>query len=72
MPRIKWRLALEKRFIVINAPMGSGKTEQLRNLVRYLERSNIQNKKPNLLPRILVVTFRQLLAQQLAERFGFL
>jgi Origin of replication binding protein len=72
MPRIKWRLALEKRFIVINAPMGSGKTEQLRNLVRYLEHSNIENNKPDLLPRILVVTFQQLLAQQLAERFGFL
>jgi hypothetical protein len=37
-----------------------------------LEHLNIENNKPDLLPRILVVTFRQLLAQQLAERFGFL
>ena len=59
---IKWQEWLEKKWAVIDAPMGSGKTEQLANLMRVLNQPCYERK------RVLVVTFRVALAHQMSKR----
>ena len=54
---------LSKKWTVLDALMGSGKTEELANLVKHLKLPSDQRK------RILVVTFRMSLAYQMAKRF---
>jgi Origin of replication binding protein len=64
MPDVNWGECIgKKKVIVINAPMGSGKTEQLMKLVEYLDENEASS-------RLLVISFRELLARQQASRLG--
>ena len=59
---LPWKRWLEKcKFIIVDAPMGSGKTHQL-------ERLAIRQKSDN--KSILVITFRVSLAYQMAKRLN--
>ena len=60
---IKPDFFLSKKWSIIDAVMGSGKTEELMRFVDYLRLPNYNRK------RILVITFRISLAQQIAKRF---
>ena len=64
---VQWRSFLyERKFIVIDAPMGSGKTQELARLGWLIEQE-ARKKKPQ---TVLVVTFRVSLATQLAVRLS--
>jgi Origin of replication binding protein len=64
MPDVDWDLVIgKKKITVINAPMGSGKTEQLMKLVEYLDENEVSS-------RLLVISFRELLARQQSSRLG--
>ncbi len=57
MPDLDWENMMNKKYIIIGGPMGSGKTEQV---VRLVDR--LTNDNPNL--RVLLVAFRRMLAIQ--------
>jgi hypothetical protein len=59
MPDADWTTLLQKKFVVISAPMGAGKTEQVARLL-------ISESSPK---RVLVISFRVMLAVQQATRF---
>ena len=59
---VDWKQHFTKKFSVISAPMGSGKTEQLGVLVNEWLRPQNQ--------ATIVVSFRQVLARQQAKRLG--
>jgi hypothetical protein len=61
MPDIDWKEVIKRKMAVVNAPMGAGKTEQLSKLVDHLELVD-----PD--ARILVISFREVLARQQASR----
>jgi hypothetical protein len=65
MPDVDWGVMLSKKYIVIEAPMGSGKTHQLQRLLDYLDENYGVAKKT-----VLVVSFRRVLSIQQAQRFG--
>ena len=63
MPDVDWAgITSDKKFVVMDAPMGSGKTQQLQRLTYWLEHT----KGPDY--RVCVVSFRQFLAIQQAKR----
>ena len=59
---IDWDVATQKKWFVVQAPMGSGKTEQL---VSFMSGPALQRGW-----RVLVVSFRQYLASQQSMRLG--
>ena len=61
MPNIRWREKMQRKFCVVHAPMGSGKTYQLARLVNRCVREN---------KSVCLVAFRVMLAKQLATRLG--
>lgn len=63
MPNLDWGRLLERKYVVIAANMGSGKTEQLTRLVSL---ANATGKY------VLVLSFRRMLAVQQARRLGIL
>jgi Origin of replication binding protein len=64
MPDVNWDECIgKKKVMVINAPMGSGKTEQLMKMVEYLDENEASS-------RLLAISFRELLARQQASRLG--
>jgi hypothetical protein len=63
MPDLDWVALLQRKFVVINANMGSGKTEQLVRLVKVAEQED---------RTVLVVSFRRFLATQQAKRLDIL
>jgi hypothetical protein len=65
MPDVDWDVMLSKKYVVIEGPMGSGKTFQLTRLLNYLDQ-----KYGELETRVLVVSFRSVLSIQQAHRFG--
>jgi hypothetical protein len=65
MPNVDWAVMLSKKYVVVEGPMGSGKTFQLQRLLDYLDREYGALQK-----RILVVSFRTVLSIQQAHRFG--
>ena len=60
---IRWTEMMKRKYIVIDALMGSGKTEELNKLVRMLRRPEATKKRT-----ILFVTFRIALAVQMSNR----
>jgi hypothetical protein len=60
MPDVDWTTHLKRKFVVISAPMGAGKTEQVARLL-------LSDSCP---PRVLVISFRVMLAVQQANRFS--
>jgi hypothetical protein len=65
LPDLDWGVLLDKKYVVIEAPMGSGKTRQLEGLLKKLE---VLHGAGNY--SFLVVSFRQMLSQQQARRLG--
>jgi hypothetical protein len=61
LPAIQWVDLQTRKFCVVSAPMGSGKTEQVISLVNQA----VEEEK-----RVCVVSFRRFLAQQQAVRLG--
>ena len=64
---LDWKKLLEKFAVVLDAPMGSGKTAELVRLVDYIRKRAYEEGKRF---RVLVVTYRISLAWQLARRLG--
>ena len=62
-----WKQLLEKFAVIIDAPMGAGKTAELARLVEYIRRRAEEERRRF---RVLVVTYRISLAWQLARRLG--
>ncbi len=62
--QINWECATDRKFFVMDAPMGSGKTEEIGALVAY--HTEIQD----VLKSVVVITYRRALAKQLANRFN--
>jgi hypothetical protein len=67
MPDLDWDTLLGRKYVVVAAPMGSGKTQQICSLLNILDNRYGVTKYS-----VLVVSFRILLSQQQASRFGIL
>jgi hypothetical protein len=65
MPELDWDKLLSKKWVVIEAPMGSGKTYQLETLLLSLDERFTNDGYS-----VLVISFRRLLSQQQAKRLG--
>ena len=63
MPNLDWDTLLARKYVVIAAPMGSGKTQQVLKLLNTLE-----DRHGNY--SVIVISFRILLSIQQAKRFG--
>ena len=61
---VDWGAFLQKKWTIIDAPMGLGKTRELERLMAHV------NRPSTLRPKVLVVTFRVSLAFELARRLG--
>jgi hypothetical protein len=65
MPNIEWDTLLARKYVVIAAPMGSGKTQQVCKLLNTLD-----GRHGPLNYSVIVISFRILLSIQQAKRFG--